>query len=167
MSLPIQAKLLRVIQDGVVRRVGATAGRGPTVRFISATNRVHHRVRCQGDFARRSAIPLARDAHPFRRCGGGRKTSQSLPTHFLSHYWERHRGHSEGFAAVYPNPRSTSEDAPLARERARVAECDRNSSRCLPSLHISFSRMRCRFMTTLGRERRRSIWRARASAAQS
>ena len=40
MSLPLQAKLLRVVQDGVVRRVGAeTAGDPVDVRFISATNR--------------------------------------------------------------------------------------------------------------------------------
>src|SRR4051794_31232099 len=40
MTMPLQAKLLRVIQDGVVRRVGSGQG-GAVVggRFISATNR--------------------------------------------------------------------------------------------------------------------------------
>ncbi|MCA9721184.1 MAG: sigma-54 factor interaction domain-containing protein, partial [Gemmatimonadetes bacterium] len=40
MSLPLQAKLLRAVQDGVVRRVGAESAGDPVdVRFISATNR--------------------------------------------------------------------------------------------------------------------------------
>jgi DNA-binding NtrC family response regulator len=40
MSLPLQAKLLRVVQDGVVRRVGSEQQDARVdVRFISATNR--------------------------------------------------------------------------------------------------------------------------------
>ncbi|MFL5561403.1 MAG: sigma-54-dependent transcriptional regulator [Gemmatimonadaceae bacterium] len=40
MSLPLQAKMLRVVQDGVVRRVGSDeADSVVDVRFISATNR--------------------------------------------------------------------------------------------------------------------------------
>src|SRR5690606_15448813 len=40
MSLPIQAKLLRAIQDGVVRRVGSeSVDAVVNVRFIAATNR--------------------------------------------------------------------------------------------------------------------------------
>src|ERR687889_1375967 len=40
MSLPLQAKLLRVIQDGVVRRVGSEKEDAVVdVRFVSATNR--------------------------------------------------------------------------------------------------------------------------------
>ena len=71
MSKPTQAKLLRVIQDGVVRRVGSeTTDAVVNVRFIAATNgdpedvpRLQHR---QED------IPL-------------------LANHFLSYYWRAHR----------------------------------------------------------------------------
>jgi two-component system, NtrC family, response regulator AtoC len=39
LPLPVQAKLLRVLEDGVVRRVGATTGKTLDVRFLCATNR--------------------------------------------------------------------------------------------------------------------------------
>ena len=39
MSLPVQAKLLRVLQDGEVRRVGGNADRKVQVRVIAATHR--------------------------------------------------------------------------------------------------------------------------------
>ncbi len=64
MSLPLQAKLLRVVQDGVVRRVGAeTAGDPVDVRFISATNRDPQEAVGTRRVARRSFLPPARRAH--------------------------------------------------------------------------------------------------------
>jgi DNA-binding NtrC family response regulator len=39
MSLPLQAKLLRVIEDQVIRPVGSTKGMKVEIRFVSATNR--------------------------------------------------------------------------------------------------------------------------------
>ncbi|HEY5922698.1 MAG TPA: sigma 54-interacting transcriptional regulator [Kofleriaceae bacterium] len=40
LALPAQAKLLRVLEERVVRRVGATVGRTLDVRFVCATNRM-------------------------------------------------------------------------------------------------------------------------------
>ena len=40
LSARAQAKLLRVVQDGEVRRVGETATRNVDVRIITATNRI-------------------------------------------------------------------------------------------------------------------------------
>src|SRR5262249_27777491 len=39
MPLDLQAKLLRVVEEGVVTRVGAVTGKRVDVRFVSATNR--------------------------------------------------------------------------------------------------------------------------------
>lgn len=92
MSLPLQAKLLRVIQDGVVRRVGSEQQDAVVdVRFISATNRdpqdaVNGGV-LRGDlFYRLQVVPIK--LPPLR------KRQEDIPllaNHFLTYYWQRHR----------------------------------------------------------------------------
>jgi DNA-binding NtrC family response regulator len=92
MSLPLQAKLLRVIQDGVVRRVGSeTQDAVVDVRFISATNRdpqdaVNNGI-LRGDlFYRLQVVPI--------RLPPLRKRQEDIPllaNHFLTYYWQRHR----------------------------------------------------------------------------
>lgn len=92
MPMALQAKLLRVIQDGVVRRVGSeTTDATVDVRFISATNRdpqaaVDSGV-LRGDlFYRLRVVPIT--LPPLR------KRQEDIPllaNHFLSHYWHRHR----------------------------------------------------------------------------
>jgi DNA-binding NtrC family response regulator len=93
MPLPIQAKLLRVIQDGVVRRVGSESTDAQVdVRFISATNRDPQQAVdggvLRGDlFYRLRVVPIT--LPPLR------KRQEDIPllaNHFLSHYWLRHRG---------------------------------------------------------------------------
>ncbi len=92
MSMPLQAKLLRVIQDGVVRRVGSeTTDAQVDVRFISATNRDPQQAVdsgiLRGDlFYRLRVVPIA--LPPLR------KRAEDIPllaNHFLTHYWMRHR----------------------------------------------------------------------------
>ncbi|PYP40182.1 MAG: hypothetical protein DMD43_08950 [Gemmatimonadetes bacterium] len=93
MPLSIQAKLLRVIQDGVVRRVGSESTDAQVdVRFISATNRDPQQAVdggvLRGDlFYRLRVVPIT--LPPLR------KRQEDIPllaNHFLSHYWIRHRG---------------------------------------------------------------------------
>jgi DNA-binding NtrC family response regulator len=92
MSLPLQAKLLRVVQDGVVRRVGAeTAGDPVDVRFISATNRdpqeAVERGVLRGDlFYRLRVVPIA--LPPLRQRVDD---IPLLANHFLGMFWHRHR----------------------------------------------------------------------------
>jgi DNA-binding NtrC family response regulator len=92
MSQPLQAKLLRVIQDGVVRRVGSENQDAVVdVRFISATNRdpqdaVKQGVLREDLFYRLRVVPI--QLPPLR------KRLEDIPllaNHFLAHYWERHR----------------------------------------------------------------------------
>src|ERR671921_828743 len=92
MSLPLQAKLLRVIQDGVVRRVGSEQQDAVVdVRFISATNRdpqeaVNEGVLRGALFYRLRVVPIK--LPPLR------KRPEDIPllaNHFLTYYWQRHR----------------------------------------------------------------------------
>ena len=92
MSMPLQAKLLRVIQDGVVRRVGSEQVDAVVdVRFISATNRDPQDAVDAGAlrsdlFYRLRVVPIA--LPPLR------KRQEDIPllaNHFLTYYWGRHR----------------------------------------------------------------------------
>ena len=90
--LSIQAKLLRVIQDGVVRRVGSEQQDAIVdVRFVSATNRDPQeavaRQRLREDlFFRLRVVPVT--LPPLR------ERIEDIPVlarHFLARYWRRHR----------------------------------------------------------------------------
>jgi transcriptional regulator with PAS, ATPase and Fis domain len=92
MSQPLQAKLLRVIQDGVVRRVGSEQQDAVVdVRFISATNRDPQEAVRQGVlrgdlYYRLNVVPI--HLPPLRQ------RVEDIPilvNHFLSFYWMRHR----------------------------------------------------------------------------
>jgi DNA-binding NtrC family response regulator len=93
MALALQAKLLRVLQDGVVRRVGSESQDAVVdVRFISATNREPAEAVADGRLRedlmyRLRVVPIK--LPPLR------KRLEDIPllaNHFLAHYWERHRG---------------------------------------------------------------------------
>jgi DNA-binding NtrC family response regulator len=95
MPLPLQAKLLRVIQDGVVRRVGSTTTDAVVnVRFMAATNRDPHQAAddglLRGDlYYRLCVVPI--HIPPLR------ERPSDIPVlaeHFLERYWAQHRGGS-------------------------------------------------------------------------
>jgi len=96
MSKPIQAKLLRVIQDGVVRRVGSeTTDAVVNVRFIAATNRDAEEAVASGAlredlYYRLRVVPIQVPAL--------RERLDDIPLlaeHFLAYYWRRHRDGAE------------------------------------------------------------------------
>ncbi len=92
MSKPIQAKLLRVIQDGVVRRVGSESVDAiVNVRFIAATNRDPAEATKEGllredIYYRLRVVPITVPA-----LRGRAQDIPLLANHFLRHYWSRHR----------------------------------------------------------------------------
>ncbi len=95
MTMPLQAKLLRVLQDGVVRRLGSEVQDAVVdVRFISATNRDPQEAVQQGLlredlFYRLRVVPIK--LPPLR------KRLEDIPLladFFLRRSWERHRGSS-------------------------------------------------------------------------
>src|SRR3989441_11194859 len=92
MSKPIQAKLLRVIQDGVVRRVGSETTDGVVnVRVIAATNNNPEEAVSAGRlredlYFRLHVVPIQVPAL--------RQRPEDIPilaNHFLTHYWSHHR----------------------------------------------------------------------------
>ncbi len=112
MSHPIQAKLLRVLQDGVVRRVGSEQQDAVVdVRFISATNRDPNEAVSSGAlredlFYRLRVVPIK--LPPLRQ---RLEDIPLLASHFLAHYWERHR------QATDAQPKLTEESIDFLRSR--------------------------------------------------
>src|SRR5712692_6832464 len=98
MSKPIQAKLLRVIQDGIVRRVGSeTTDAVVNVRFIAATNgdpeaAVRAGALREDLYYRLRVVPI--HVPPLR------ERPEDIPLlaeYFLSTYWVRHRSKGAPF----------------------------------------------------------------------
>jgi DNA-binding NtrC family response regulator len=96
MSKPIQAKLLRVIQDGVLRRVGSESTDAiVNVRFLAATNRdpetaIREGVLREDLFYRLRVIPIH-----VPRLSERPDDIALLAKHFLAEFWARYRGASE------------------------------------------------------------------------
>jgi DNA-binding NtrC family response regulator len=111
MSKPIQAKVLRVIQDGVVRRVGSeTVDAVVNVRFIAITNQDPQEATEKGLlrhdlFYRLHVVPIALPALRERQ-----EDISLLANHFLCYYWSRH--HDPG------------ESRPVLSDEAVQALCD-------------------------------------------
>ncbi|MCC6244487.1 MAG: sigma-54-dependent Fis family transcriptional regulator [Gemmatimonadaceae bacterium] len=96
MTMPLQAKLLRVLQDGVVRRLGSeTQDAVVDVRFISATNRDPQEAVQQGIlredlFYRLRVVPIK--LPPLRN---RLEDIPLLAEFFLKNSWSRHRQGSQ------------------------------------------------------------------------
>ncbi len=101
MSQALQAKLLRVVQDGVVRRVGSEGQDAVVdVRFISATNRDPQEAVAAGVlredlFYRLRVVPIHLPAL--------RQRPEDIPllaNHFLAQFWTRHRPLSDALPTL-------------------------------------------------------------------
>lgn len=103
MTMPLQAKLLRVLQDGVVRRLGSeTQDAIVDVRFISATNRDPQEAVQQGIlredlFYRLRVVPIK--LPPLRN---RLEDIPLLAQFFLDSSWSRHRHANEEKPTLTP-----------------------------------------------------------------
>ena len=81
LPLPTQAKLLRVLQDGVVRRVGSTKTDAVVnIRFIAATNRDPMEAIAEGVLRKDLHYRLRVVPIHIRHCASARKTSRFWQT---------------------------------------------------------------------------------------
>ncbi len=118
MPVALQAKLLRVIQDGVVRRVGSAQQDAVVdVRFISATNRDPREAIKSGQlredfYYRLNVVQIT--LPPLR------ERVEDIPilaNHFLRHFWARHHSTKDALPPVRGRRDGVSHVAAMARER--------------------------------------------------
>ncbi len=138
MDLSLQARLLRVLEDGHVRRVGETRERAVNVRVIAATHTDLEAAVEQGRFRqdlffRLAGVPL--EVPPLRQRGAD---IELLFEHFVDLYSRRHRARSrriapEVFAVLeaYPWPGNVRELSNLC-ERLVVLGTDPIDVKQLP-----------------------------------
>jgi DNA-binding NtrC family response regulator len=100
MSMALQAKMLRVLQDGIVRRVGSEEEDAVVdVRFVSATNRdprdaIRSKQLREDLYYRLNVVQLA--IPPLR------ERAEDIPllaNHFLRVFWGRHRSAKDAIAS--------------------------------------------------------------------
>ncbi|HWB58340.1 MAG TPA: sigma-54 dependent transcriptional regulator [Chthoniobacteraceae bacterium] len=84
MPLALQAKLLRVLEDGIVTPVGASAGKAVDVRILAATNVDLHAKIAAGVFRQDLYFRLARFTVPTPPLRERREDVALLAAHFLN-----------------------------------------------------------------------------------
>ena len=120
-SPDFQAKLLRVLQDGEVLRVGATQSRTVDVRLVAATNRVLREEIAAGRFRedlffRLNVIPI--HLAPLRE-----RREDILP--LAHHFLDRHAAEAGRRLHARAGGRAGTAGARLARQCARAGKCHR------------------------------------------
>jgi len=139
-SLNIQAKILRAIQEKEIRRVGATETMKVDVRVIAATNKDLRRAVEQGTFRedlfyRISVIPIHLPALKDRK-----DDIMALAAHFLTKYNHKRRRNFQGFSTAvekvfieYDWPGNVRELENVVERAVVIEDCDVISPSSLPS----------------------------------
>ena len=139
MSLPLQAKLLRVIEDQVIRPVGSTKGTKIDIRLITATNRdlraaVRENAFREDLYYRINVISL--QIPPLR---DRKEDIRSLVKHYLAKYAHEMGKQVKDIApasldvmANYPWPGNVRELQNVVERAILIAEGDTITPECLP-----------------------------------
>jgi Nif-specific regulatory protein len=98
MPMSLQAKLLRVLQEGTIRPVGATSEKQVDVRIICATNRDLSAEVEKGSFRRDLYYRLMVFPIKLPPLRDRREDIQALAAHFLARYAEEYRLEIPGFS---------------------------------------------------------------------
>ncbi len=97
MSMPMQAKLLRVLQEGEIQRVGGDKSLAVDVRVITATNKDLSRMVAGGSFREDLFYRLNVVNLEVPTLSGRIDDIPALAQHFLNRYAERNRKTLKGF----------------------------------------------------------------------
>ena len=133
MSLPLQAKFLRMLEDGYIRRLGGNESIPVDVRFIFATNRDLSKMVAEGSFRedlfyRISVVPII--LPPLRERG------DDLLLLARNYVEEFNRKFNKKVKGAYQGSRGNPPPVHLAWECPRTEEhhrADHDPSRCGPS----------------------------------
>ena len=118
----MQAQLLRVLQEGEIRRVGGAEAIKVDVRVVAATNRDLEEEVAAGALPRGSLLPHQRRDHPPAAAARAAEDIPLLVEHFLAKYAARERRADAGDRAGGDGAAAALR---LAGQRARAGERDR------------------------------------------
>ncbi len=119
MSLALQAKLLRVIEDQVIRPVGSTKGTKVDIRFITATNKDLKSAVKTERVPRGPLLPHQCHLAPDPAAPG---TEGRHPRRWCSTTWQICPGDGQAGQGALPRSHGSHDELRVGRERARAPE---------------------------------------------
>ncbi len=121
-SASLQAKLLRVLEEGIFNRLGGTKPIQVDVRIIAATNKILKEAVVERRVSRRPFLPAERGAavHP-AAARAPRRHSAAGPRHHAV----LQQGAEEELRRLYSGRRGVAEGVSLAGQHPRTAQRDR------------------------------------------